>query len=148
MAASSNGPCNDRRPSDMFSLLGSSDDDPSDCPTNPNDAGSATTRLSVCAILKFVTRANGRGGQSPVWVVRSEEKSAPSEMWLGGEARLRERFWVRASREREGDDWKVGNRGVVGPCTVHGRGTFKFQGAWAVVAKLSWDKTLKRPTIN
>ena len=76
MAASSNGPCTDRRPSDMFSLFGSSDDDHSDCPTNPNDAGSATTRLRVSANLKFAARANGRGGQSPVWSVRSEEKSA------------------------------------------------------------------------
>ena len=84
----------------MFSLLGSSDDDPSDCPTNPNDAGSATTRLSVCAILKFVTRANGRGGQSPV-CDRSEEKSAPSEMCLGGEAQRGERF-LSPSLEGEG----------------------------------------------
>jgi hypothetical protein len=106
------------------------DDDHSDFPTNPNDAGSATTRLHVSANLKFVTRANGRGGQSPVWVVRTPvggkecRRKCVSE---GKHGRARAEGKILGPRERDGDDSKVGNRGYGGrPCGMHGRGIFKF----------------------
>ena len=90
----------------MISCSGKPDDGHSDLPTNPDEVDSATTRLSVCAILESVTRTNERRCPHP--------PAGGKECAVGNMSGNRDgegRMTVRVG----GDDWKVGKRGG-GPC--------------------------------